>query len=56
MYHSNKLLLFYIVAQPSLVIRVVKYYTYGQLQTGNITYATWVSTLMGPEKSFRGDL
>ncbi|KAJ7347716.1 Alpha/Beta hydrolase protein [Mycena olivaceomarginata] len=42
-----------ITLQMTFPTAVVKYYTYGQPRTGNITYATWVNTLIGPEKSFR---
>ncbi|KAF7369497.1 Alpha/beta-hydrolase [Mycena venus] len=31
----------------------VKLYTYGQPRTGNVTYATWVNALIGPERCFR---
>ncbi|KAJ7025698.1 alpha/beta-hydrolase [Mycena alexandri] len=31
----------------------VKLYTYGQPRTGNVTYATWVNAMIGPERCFR---
>ncbi|KAF7361129.1 Alpha/beta-hydrolase [Mycena sanguinolenta] len=31
----------------------VRYYTYGQPRTGNAAYATWVNTIIGPNKSYR---
>ncbi|KAJ7869018.1 Alpha/Beta hydrolase protein [Mycena leptocephala] len=32
---------------------LVRLYTYGQPRTGNAIFATWVNTLIGPQRSFR---
>ncbi|KAJ7253955.1 alpha/beta-hydrolase [Mycena rebaudengoi] len=32
---------------------LVRFYTYGQPRTGNAAFATWVNTLIGPQRSFR---
>ncbi|KAJ7487040.1 Alpha/Beta hydrolase protein [Mycena latifolia] len=32
---------------------LVRLYTYGQPRTGNAVFATWINTLIGPQRSFR---